>query len=172
MAISNIWTDPAGFSVDEASAAVSGSAAAAGGAALDGTGAAWGFAGAPAAALSAEAAEPAAEPASASSTQRAPTTELRAPASSALARGLSGLIVPATVASGLGAVKMLVSGSTRACGDGHSARALAIEDGGLRLFGGEAESVAGGEASGAVRTIFSLASPTYQQVRLVARSTR
>ena len=27
-----------------------------------------------------------------------------------------------------GAVKMLVSGSTRACGDGHSARALAIED--------------------------------------------
>jgi hypothetical protein len=189
MAISSIWTEPAGFSVDDASAAASGSAAAGGaaftgagaavegvGAALEAVGAAPGFAGA-----ELDGSGLACVLLAASSPQREATIDLRARASSAFARGsLSGLIAPATVASGRGAVKTLVSCSARDCGNGSSARALAIEDCVLALPGGEAELAAGGEVSGAARAIFSaffsvifsLASPMYQQARLVERSTR
>ena len=66
-------------------------------------------------------------------------------------------------------VETLVSGSTR--DRGNSARALAIEGCVVTLFGGEAALAAGG-ASGAAREIFVLASPMYQQARLVARSMR
>jgi hypothetical protein len=65
-----------------------------------------------------------------------------------------------------------VSGSTRACGNGNSARALAIEGCVLGLSDGEAELAAGDEVFGAARASFSFASPTYQQRRLVARSVR
>jgi hypothetical protein len=177
MAISSIGTEPVVFSVDDASAAASGSAvleavgpaleaagAALAGAVSEGVGAALEFASVE---LSVAGSGLAGVLLPASSPQREATTDLWAPASS-----LSGLIAPATVASGRGAVKMMVPCSTRDCGNGHSARALAIEDCVLALSGGEAESAAGGEVSGVARAIFSFASPTYQQARLVARSTR
>ncbi|MDO9058052.1 MAG: hypothetical protein Q7U92_03390 [Bradyrhizobium sp.] len=186
MAISSIWTEPEGFSTGDASAAASGSPAAAAcdtrleavGAAFAGAGAATeGAEGLPAfaeAGLSVDGPGMACVLLAATSPQREPTTDVCAPGSSAFGRGsLSGLIAP-TVASGRGAVKTLVSGATRDGGSGHSARALVTEDGALALAlsGGEAGSAAGGEVFGAVRETFSLASPMYQQARLVARSTR
>ena len=89
----------------------------------------------------------------AGSNQREATTELSAPVTPGFAR-------PS------------FSGSTRIGGAGNSARALAIDRCVRALSGRATELAAGGDISGAARAGLSFASPTYQQARLVTRSTR
>ena len=173
MTISSSWTEPVGFSIDEAFAAASGCVAPeAGGASREADGSMVEFAGGGAAELLDDPGMAGVLTTPASSGQREPTTDGFAPASPALARcSITGLIAAVTAAAARFPVKTLVSGSTRDCGNGNSARALAIEGCVVALFGGEAALAAGG-ASGAARETFVLASPMYQQALLVARSMR